>query len=158
MLDYTLPDIDGLEFLDRLAADHADLVVSVVFLTGTGNEAVAVRALKQGAEDYLIKRGVTVDGFQNAIHSAIEKAILRRRIEQQGKELERRAEALRESEEKFRNAVANASIGFVMATPGGAIVDANPAFCQLIGYDADELLSFDFAKLIHPDDRAVAMD
>ena len=158
LLDYTLPDIDGLEFLDRLAADHADLVVSVVFLTGTGNEAVAVRALKQGAEDYLIKRGVTVDGFQNAIHGAIEKAILRRRIEQQRKELERRAEELRESEEKFRNAVANASIGFVMATPGGAIVDANLAFCQLIGYDADELLSFDFVKLIHPDDRAVAVD
>ena len=87
LLDYTLPDIDGLEFLERLAVDHAELVVAVVFLTGTGNEAVAVRAMKQGAEDYLIKRGVTVEGFHSAIHSAMEKAILRRRIEQQRQEL-----------------------------------------------------------------------
>ena len=87
LLDYTLPDIDGLEFLERLAVDHAELVVSVVFLTGTGNESVAVRAMKQGAEDYLIKRGVTVEGFHSAIHSAMEKAILRRRIEQQRQEL-----------------------------------------------------------------------
>ncbi len=48
---------------------------------------------------------------------------------------ERRAaeEALRESEEKFRGAFANSTIGFAMTTPDGTFVDANPAYCRLTG-------------------------
>jgi len=53
---------------------------------------------------------------------------------------QKRAEAaLRESEEKFRNAFAEAAIGFVMANADGTIVEANEAYCQLTGYTTGEL-------------------
>ncbi len=68
---------------------------------------------------------------------------------------QKRAEALlRESEEKFRNAFAEAAVGFVMADAGGAILEANKAFCRLTGYEADELKLVRLTDLVHPDDRA----
>ncbi len=68
---------------------------------------------------------------------------------------QKRAEAaLRESEEKFRNAFADAAVGFAMAQSGGAILEANDAYCRLTGYTADELKSMRLVDLIHPDDRA----
>jgi PAS domain S-box-containing protein len=68
---------------------------------------------------------------------------------------QKRAEAaLRESEEKFRNAFAEAAVGFVMGEAGGAVLEANNAFCRLTGYSADELTSMRFVDLIHPDDKA----
>jgi PAS domain S-box-containing protein len=66
-------------------------------------------------------------------------------------------DALRESEEKFRNTFANAAIGFATTIPDGALIDANPAYCRLTGYGLDELRSMDFSRLIHPDDRAENM-
>ena len=54
LLDYRLPDMDGLDFLDRLRASGED-PAAVVVLTGQGDEAVAVQAMRKGAQDYLVK-------------------------------------------------------------------------------------------------------
>ena len=68
---------------------------------------------------------------------------------------QRRSEAaLRESEEKFRNAFAEAAVGFVMGDAAGAILEANRAFCRLTGYSVEELKSMRLTDLLHPDDRA----
>src|SRR3974377_963395 len=67
LVDYTLPDIDGLELLARLRGENGSLPIPVIFLTGTGNEAVAVRAMKQGVDDYFIKGQITADGVSQAI-------------------------------------------------------------------------------------------
>jgi len=52
LLDYRLPDVDGLEFLTRALREG---LVPIIVLTGQGNEAVAVQAMKNGAQDYLLK-------------------------------------------------------------------------------------------------------
>ncbi|MEW6252975.1 MAG: PAS domain S-box protein, partial [Planctomycetota bacterium] len=65
-----------------------------------------------------------------------------------------RTAALHESEEKFRSAFANATIGMAMTTPAGHFVAANSAYCALTGYGLDELREMKFAQLIHPDDLA----
>ncbi len=61
--------------------------------------------------------------------------------------------ALRESEEKFRKAFAEAAIGFVMANADGRIVEANAAYCRLTGYPSAELRSIRLIDLVHPEDR-----
>ena len=72
--------------------------------------------------------------------------------------LRRTEKALRESEEKFRSAFVEASIGFAMTTPDGCFVDANKAYCVITGYSLNELKILGFPKLIHPDDFAENMN
>ena len=87
LLDYRLPDVDGLEFLTRLRAEEAHL--PVIILTGQGSEAVAVEAMKSGAQDYLLKGAVTRARLQGAVRNAIETVGLRRKVEEQTAELQR---------------------------------------------------------------------
>lgn len=69
LLDYSLPDMDGLEFLSLLK--EKGYPGAVIMLTGQGSEKVAVEAMKSGAQDYLVK-----DNFSSeALNSAIVKAI-----------------------------------------------------------------------------------
>jgi len=51
--DLKLPDIDGLEILDRVKRDHPG--VPFILVTAHGSEDVAVSAMKRGASDYLSK-------------------------------------------------------------------------------------------------------
>src|SRR5262245_1339867 len=55
LLDYRLPGVDGLELLRRVRTQYGAHALPVVLLTGMGNEIIAVEAMKQGAQDYLVK-------------------------------------------------------------------------------------------------------
>jgi signal transduction histidine kinase len=92
LLDYRLPDVDGLEFLARLQAEK---LIPVIVLTGQGNEAVAVEAMKGGAQDYLLKGNISRDRLQHAVGNAIEKVALRRKVEERTAELAEANAALR---------------------------------------------------------------
>ena len=74
LLDYNIPGTDALELLDDLRL-HAP----VVMLTGAGDEAVAVAAMKAGALDYLSKNDFSADSLDLAIRGSIEKADRHRR-------------------------------------------------------------------------------
>jgi two-component system, cell cycle sensor histidine kinase and response regulator CckA len=65
----------------------------------------------------------------------------------------RRAERMvRDSEERFRKIFEEAHLGIVIASPPlFAFEKANPAFCRMVGYSADELSSMTFADITHPD-------
>jgi len=53
LLDYRLPDTNGLELLGRIRA--VDRRIRVIMITGEGNVQLAVDAMKTGAQDYLTK-------------------------------------------------------------------------------------------------------
>ena len=63
-------------------------------------------------------------------------------------------EALRVSEERFRGAFENTSIGMSITTVDGEILQANEAFQDIIGYSIEELYKLTFWDFTHPDDIA----
>ncbi|WP_310490309.1 response regulator, partial [Chamaesiphon sp. VAR_69_metabat_338] len=82
LLDYALPDGDGLEFLAALAIQADRHRPSVVMMTGHGNESIAVRAMKLGAQDYLAKHNFTPELLRSTMRSAIENTRLRLQLQQ----------------------------------------------------------------------------
>jgi PAS domain-containing protein len=66
--------------------------------------------------------------------------------EKYAKILEERSNALRESEERFRSAFAYAPIGIGLVSRHGKWLKVNHALCEILGYDADELLSMEFQR------------
>ena len=77
LLDYRLPDLDGLEFLRTLKADNGGVPFPVIMMTGDGNETLAAEAIQAGAADYLPKRFLSSESLGRAVASAIEKHKLR---------------------------------------------------------------------------------
>jgi diguanylate cyclase (GGDEF)-like protein len=77
LLDLSLPDAEGLDGLTQLRAVADD--VPVVVLSGRADEALAMRAVQEGAQDYLVKG--EVDG--RLLYRSIAYAIERKRAEVQ---------------------------------------------------------------------------
>ncbi|MDY6899762.1 MAG: PAS domain S-box protein [Cyanobacteriota bacterium] len=69
LIEYLLPDMNGLEFLTRLK-QHAE-IPPVIMITGCGNENIAVRAIKSGFKDYLVKQQLTAEILNSTINSTI---------------------------------------------------------------------------------------
>ena len=59
---------------------------------------------------------------------------------------------LQESEEKFRKIFENSGTGMVMVEPSGHFIKVNKAFCEIIGYNENEILGKNFKDITHPDD------
>jgi signal transduction histidine kinase len=90
LIDYQIPDLDGLEFIQSLVNDEEQQqFLPVLMLTGQGNESVASEAMKGGASDYLVKNKLTSEGLYRAVTRAIEKANLLRTNDKQRREIER---------------------------------------------------------------------
>jgi diguanylate cyclase (GGDEF)-like protein/PAS domain S-box-containing protein len=78
------------------------------------------------------------------VRRAIRYAIERSRIEV----------ALRLSEDRFRAVFQNAGVGVVLSEVDGRFVQANPAFCAMVGYTEAELVGMRFHDITHPEDVA----
>jgi carbon storage regulator CsrA len=70
LLDYRLPDLDGLEFLDELRG-RRESSIPVVMLTGHGDETIAVAAMKRGAADYVPKHELTGEKLRSVLQEVL---------------------------------------------------------------------------------------
>ncbi len=71
ILDVNLPDLDGLELQQRVAADRIEM--PIILVTGFDDEPTTVRAMKAGAVEFLTKP-FRDDVLLNAIRQAIERS------------------------------------------------------------------------------------
>lgn len=77
LLDYLLPDCNGLEFINELQSQRSK-IPPIVMLTGQGSETVAVQAMKRGVKDYLVKENLTSDILINAIANIFQQQHLKK--------------------------------------------------------------------------------
>ena len=93
LLDLSLPGSFGLGTFTRIAEVASS--TPIVLLTGLDDELVALDAMQQGAQDYLVKRDVTSSAFlARAIRYAIERHRLVAELSQKASELEVRNASL----------------------------------------------------------------
>lgn len=124
LLDLSLDDSEGLSTFRRVraAARHLPIIV----LSGLADEAVAVQALHEGAQDYLVKGQTDRDLLVRALRYAIER--------------QRAENALEEAERKYRGIFEHIVEGIFQTSPDGHYLSANPALARIYGYDTPEEL------------------
>lgn len=72
ILDYYFPAMNGLEFITQFRSNQI-IDTPIIFLTGQGNEKVAVESIKTGAFDYIIKSDISGELLHKAIIKGIQK-------------------------------------------------------------------------------------
>jgi PAS domain S-box-containing protein len=149
LADYRLPQFDGLRALQLLPASGLD--IPLILVSGALGDETAVEAIKQGAADYVLKDRLARLG------PAVVQTLARHRLSQENR---RAAEALRESEERYRGLFERVPVGLYRTTPTGEIVDANPALVQLLGYpDRESLLQCNVHRIyVDPEARQQQME
>ncbi len=85
IVDQTLPEENGLDLVRAFAAS-GPLPVTIM-VTGTGNETIAVEAMKLGLSDYLVKD--LEGGFLNLLPMVIDNGLQQRRLRDEGLCMER---------------------------------------------------------------------
>lgn len=90
LLDLTLPDSQGLSSLPILIAQKPN--IPIVVLTNTNDEELAIEAVRQGAQDYLVKRQVNPEVLVRSLRYAIERKQVLENLLTVNKALENRVE------------------------------------------------------------------
>ena len=106
LLDLSLPDSQGLETFTSLYAQEPR--VPIIILSGQADEALAINAVHEGAQDYLVKGQVDGVLLMRAIHYAIE----RKKAE---KELADAYQRLKETQEQLIQSAKMAAMGQLAA-------------------------------------------
>jgi signal transduction histidine kinase len=115
ILDLGLPDAQGLEAVRRARA--AAPRVPLVVLTGQNDELIAIQALQEGAQDFLVKGQIEAYGLVRAIRYAIERKVTE--------------DARKASENELLQAQKLESLGRLA---GGIAHDFNNILVAIIGY------------------------
>jgi len=139
LLDLGLPDSQGLDTLRTLRVKNPQ--VAVVVLTGKDDEELALQALKEGAQDYLVKGELQAGLLQRAIRYAVERS---------GTET-----MLRRSEERFQELTAHIhQVLWVMDAREAKILYVSPGYEQMWGRSCQSLIDNPqpYMEGIHPHD------
>jgi len=138
LVDLSLPDSQGLEAVCRLRTVHPRL--PLIVLSGYAAEKVAIEALQNGAQDYLVKG----EGDGNIIARAIRYAIERKRGEVQLTEAKELAEAANHAKSTFL-----AHMSHELRTPLNAVIGFSDIIASgMLPPDAGEICR-EYARYIH---------
>lgn len=159
LLDYLLPDMNGLEFLGALQQQIAVPDLPVVMLTNYPDESLATQAVASGAEQYLQKSALTVENLLLSLHNAIKQGDLLRQVAALQAQNDRHLAVLARQEEQLRLALASARMGMWDWNLRSGEIEWNQEQEQLFGLSPG---SFDgsastFTGYIHPDDRPLVL-
>ncbi len=173
LLDLKMPEIDGIEVLEKITRRSPD--TPVIIVSGTQRIDDAIEALRIGAWDYILKPIRELPVLLHAVEKALERARLllenrayqenlEEKIQKRTSELqatnaslrreidERRVveEELRKSEEKYRLLAETSAEIILTLDLKGNITYVNKAGLQISGYAEEKALTMNIIDLLPP--------
>ncbi len=135
LLDLNLPDSEGLDtFLKmRQTAPYAPVVV----LSGVDSSELALQAVQNGAQDYLIKGKLNADLLMRSLRYAIERQRWEKRV--------------RETEIRYQNIFNGIRDAILVEDLDGHVLDANESACRMYGYTREQILQMTAGQLAPPE-------
>lgn len=124
LLDLSLPDGAGLTNVQLVQAQSPH--VPVIVLGQSDDETVALEAVHEGAQDYLVKGQLNPQALSRTIRHAIER--------------ERAEAALSATEKKYHSIFEHILEGIFQTSPDGRFLNANSALARIYGYSSPEEL------------------
>lgn len=149
LLDYNLPDLDGLSFMKRLSA-LTNTPIPIIMLTGEGNASVAVEAMKCGAADYLVK---DIGGqYLRLLPSVVSRVLAAHAQYERAKQMQLKTEMLLRRNQLLMQ---NSLEGIHIMDMQGNIIEANDAFCRMLGYTQEEVIQLNIRDwdVLHSEDE-----
>ncbi|MRR57341.1 MAG: response regulator [Deltaproteobacteria bacterium] len=141
LLDIKLPNMDGIQVLERLGPSLQDM--AVVMMTAHGSENVAVECMKKGALDYIAKPFSTEDLLKK-----VERALEFNRTRRDNLLLQQQLEA----ERKKLGAILRGMADMLVAIDGdGRLISVNRATQEALGLDSDSVQGMPVEELIRAD-------
>jgi diguanylate cyclase (GGDEF)-like protein/PAS domain S-box-containing protein len=139
LLDFSLPDSFGIDTFRR--THEAAPRLPIIVLTSLDDNQLAVQAVREGAQDYLIKREADTRLLVRSILYAIER--------------QTSEDALRDSEERYALAVRGANDGLWDWDLGADVVFYSPRWKSMLGFAVEDVGDSprEWIDRIHPDDR-----
>ncbi len=144
LLDLYLPDGEGLDSFRAFRADCPDL--PVVILSGLDDKAVALKAVQEGAQDFLVKGEMDAELLRKSVRHSIE----RKKIEK----------ALKESEERYALAARGANDGIWDWDLATGKLYFSSRFLSMLGLNSDQAPENleEWSHMLHPDDAPAFRD
>lgn len=146
LLDQRMPGMHGIDVIRKLVEQNA--LPITIMVTGAGDEATAVEAIKLGASDYLVKE--TSPAYLDRIPTTIEKALRNRQFE---RDIAQQQEELRASEARLRDLFENTSDFIVTLDENGRYVFVNRSWIDTFGYSLTEARTLNIVDHVQDDDR-----
>ncbi|GEM_PF-922900 len=137
IIDYEMPDIDGIVLLKEIRQMNAD--IPIIIFTGKGHEDVAMEAINAGADFYIKKGGNPEELFTELAHY-IRTGVARFRAEQ----------SLIEKERRYRAVVEDMTEFVCRMDADGVILFVNSAFPKSLQISLETLKGVTFFSL-YPD-------
>jgi PAS domain S-box-containing protein len=147
--DFSMPHFDGMAAL-ALARETAP-GVPFIFVSGTIGEEYAIRALKNGATDYVLKTNLI------RLPAAVERALQEARERAEKRETERALETTRQRLESIFRSLPD--VVWSVALPERRLIYVSPAVAQVYGLTPQEALAAPgfWIDAMHPEDRERVM-
>jgi PAS domain S-box-containing protein len=130
LADYNLPTFDGISALRICSEKYPE--IPFIIVSGTLGEEIAVKMLKYGADDYLLKQNL------KRLVTSVEHSLKEARLKQEKLKTEKE---LKESEEKFRTITENSADAIFVVDQSGNYVFTNKKVTELLGFSQEEMIS-----------------
>jgi DNA-binding NtrC family response regulator len=152
--DLRMPGMSGLDLLHAIKQEALDC--EVIVITGYGDETTAVRAMKEGALNY-IRKPIDLDQFILSIEKAFEQLKLKRHMLFRTRELELAREIIvkitrdsrvlvnvaddsrQPTKDYAKRLLNNLPLGLLVISPDANVVYSTPYMVEFLGYEPKQL-------------------